>query len=220
MPKPKELNPSRLCRKSSENFFKVVRSDRLPREFICPYADIFDLLEVRQSRREFRAMSINDISTLLWFTQRQTANIPGTIDRVKSPIPTAGALASVRTIVLMPSEEAWVYNTMEHKSEVLPAPIDKCNTIRRSASDFFSISEGTLLLFFAHRPFVTRYYQSPDSLVLREAGVLLGTLGLVAEALKFSFCPLGTTAEGWLKSLLDGGEQVIIPAGAAVVGRR
>jgi len=192
----------------------------LPREFNCPSADLFDLLEVRKSRREFQGMNIQDISTLLWFTQRQTATIPGTTDRVKSPIPTAGALASVRTVILGPSEEAWVYDAVKHRAEVLSASIDTCDGIRRSANEFFNIGEGLLLLFLAHRPFITRYYESPDSLVLREAGVLLGTLGLVAEALEFSFCPLGTTAEDWLIRLLGCGEQFMIPAGAAVVGRR
>jgi Nitroreductase family len=220
MPKPKELNATHLPRKSSEQFFNVVRSVSLPREFDCPPADLFDILEERESRRKFQAMSIQDISTLLWFAQRQTATIPGTIDRVKSPIPTAGALASVRTVVLRPSEDAWVYDAVEHRAEVLSIPVDTCNRIRISASEFFDIGEGSLLLFFAHRPFIARYYESPDSLVLREAGVLLGTLGLIAEALEFSFCPLGTTAEDWLISLLGGDEQVIIPAGAAVVGRR
>jgi len=220
MPKPKELNSDHFSRKSSEQFWKVVRSVRLPREFDCPSADLFDILEVRKSRREFQAMSIQDISTLLWFTQRQTATIPGTHERVKTPIPTAGALASVRTVVLGPSEDAWVYDMVEHRAEVLSAPIDTCNRIRRSASEFFNIGDGSLLLFFASRHFITRYYESPDSLVLREAGVLQGTLGLVAEALELSFCPLGTTAEDWLISLLGGGKQVIIPAGAAVIGRR
>ena len=95
-----------------------------------------------------------------------------------------------------------------------------CEQIRTSANEFFNVGEGVILLFFACRPFITMYYDSPETLVLREAGVLLGTLNLVAEALKFSFCPLGTTAENWLVALLGGSENDIIPAGAAVVGRR
>ena len=165
-------------------------------------------------------MSIQDISTLLWFTQRHTATIPGASDRVKTPIPTAGALASVRTVVLRPHEEAWVYDATKHRADVLSINIDACNDIRTSACEFFNIGDGALLLFFAHRAFVEMYYESPESLIQREAGVLLGALALVAEALKFSFCPLGTTAEDWLITVLGGSEQVIIPAGAAVVGRR
>lgn len=214
-PKPKEGNTPH-----PEKFWREVRSDRLPREFHCPSVDLFDLLEVRRSRREFEAMSIQDMSTLLWFTQRHTATIPGATDRVKTPIPSAGALASVRTVVLRPHEAAWVYDATKHRANVLSAGIDACNDIRASASEFFNIGEGALLLFFAPRAFVAKYYKSPESLIQREAGVLLGTLALVAEALQFSFCPLGTTAEDWLITVLGGSEQVIIPAGAAVVGRR
>lgn len=203
-----------------EIFWKVLRSARLPREFNCPSADIFDLLEVRKSRRKYEAMSIQDISTLLWFSQRHTATIPGTTDRIKTPIPTAGGLASVRTVVLAPNERAWVYDAAGHQAEILSTSIDTCDQIRASASEFLCVSKGTLLLFFAHRQFITKYYESPDSLVLREAGVLLGTFALVSEALEFSFCPLGTTAEGWLMNVLGCNEKVIIAAGAAVVGRR
>ena len=220
MPTPKKLNPTQLPLKPLKPSWKVIKNIRLPREFKCPTADLFDLLETRKSRREFQALNIQDISTLLWFTQRQTAVIPGTPFRVKSPIPTAGALASVRTIVLKYSKGAWIYDNVGHQAEVLPATTDTCNKIRKSADKFFNIGQGSILLFFAYRPFITTYYESPESLVLREAGVLLATLGLVAEAMEFSFCPLGTTAEDWLMSLLGCGEQLIIPAGAAVVGRR
>ena len=219
-PTPKKVNASQIQKKSSDKFWEVGRSTKLPREFNCPLVDLFDLLEVRRSRREFEKMSIQDISTLLWFTQRHTATIPNTTDRVKSPVATAGALASVRTAVLRPREKAWVYDAARHQADVLSASIDACDQIRTSANKFFSIGGGSLLLFFAHRPLVRKYYKSPESLILREAGVLLGALALVAEALEFSFCPLGTTAEDWLIAVLGVDKGAIIPAGAAVIGRR
>ena len=220
MPKPRNPVLGSQRRRTLDKCWEVVKSIRLPREFDCPTADIFDLLEKRKSRRKFKAMSIQDISTLLWFTQRQTATISGTTVRVKTPIPTAGALASVRTVVLRPSEAAWIYSSAEHSADVLSTSIETCARLRIFANEFFNIGEGSLLLFFAHRPYIEKYYESPDSLILREAGVLLGILGLVSEALEFSFCPLGTIAEDWLGTLLGCGEQVIIPAGAAVIGRR
>ena len=201
-------------------FWQVARTDRLPRKFYCPPTDLFDLLEARRSRRKFESMSLQDMSTLLWFTQRHIASIPSSMDRVKTPIPTAGALASVRTIVLRPREEAWLYSAANHGADVLPISIDVCNDIRTSASNFFEIGDGTVLLFFANQVLVTNYYKEPESLIQREAGVLLGVLALVTEALHLSFCPLGTTAEDWLINVLGASKQDIIPAGAAIVGRR
>ena len=216
----KKISASHIREKISGKLWEVSRTSRLPREFNCPLADLFDLLEVRKSRRKFEEMSTQDISTMLWFTQRQTAAILGTTDRVKSPIATAGALASVRTVVLNPHKEAWVYDATKHQADILSVPIDMCNQIRTSASEILNVGKGSLLLFFACRPLVTKYYESPESLVLREAGVLLGTLSLVAEALEYSFCPLGTVAEDWLLTILSVHRELIIPAGAAVVGRR
>lgn len=201
-----------------EKFYCEADSFDLPRNFTCPNVDLFDVLERRSSRREYHVMNMHDISTLLWFTQRHMGNIPD--HSVRTPAPTAGGLASVRTIIIQPSEQAWIYDPKKHRAITLPASIDVCNSIRKSANMFFNIEEGTLLLFVASRPFISEYYEKPETLVLREAGVILGIQALVAEALEFSFCPLGTTAKDWLLSLLDCGEETIIPVGAAVIGRR
>ena len=220
MQKPRKRNTVNLSSKPPESPWKVIRHDRLPREFYCPTADLFDLLETRKSRRKFRHMKTQDISSLLWFTSRHIGSYPEDSNRVKTPIPTAGALASVRIFVLEPSGQVWVYEPMGHKAGVLPVPIEIYSRIHKAANEFFNIGEGTLLLFAASRPFISKYYEYPDSLILRESGVLLGTLGLVAEAFKLAFCPLGTTAEDWLNLILGTSEQLIIPVGAAVVGRR
>jgi len=220
MPKPKEPSIMATSRNQLEKFYCEADSFDLPRNFTCPNIDLFDVLEQRSSRREYHAMNTHDISTLLWFTQRHTGNISDLIDRVKTPVPTAGGLASVRTIVMQPSEQAWIYEPQNHRAITLPASIDVCNSIRKLANKFFNIGDGTLLLFVASRPFISEYYENPETLVLREAGVILGTQALVAEALDFSFCPLGTTAKDWLLSLLGCGEETIIPVGASVIGRR
>ncbi len=197
----------------------ISKTFHLPRNFYCPPTDLFNILEKRKSRHKFNAMELQDISTLLWFAQRKTASFSDP-NRLKLPYPTAGALASVKTIVLRPDEEAWVYDIEGHKAEVLPASLDLCKNIRASANEFFTIDKGILLLFVVDRSFISQYYQTPDTLVLREAGVLLGTLGLLAEAFQLAYCPLGTTAEEWLINLLDTRKELIISVGAAVVGRR
>ena len=220
MPKPKSPNSTINTNETFEKYFEVKSHIDLPHKFVCPTVDFFDLLEMRKSCREFSALSIQDISTLFWFSSRQVGTFKGLPNRVKTPIPTAGALASVRTIILRPSEKAWLYDPIDHTVFVLSSPSITCDKIRKSANEFFDIGNGSLLLFFALRPFISEYYESPTSLVLREAGVLLGTFSLIAEAFDFSFCPLGTTAENWLYDLLGSSEQIIIPAGAAVIGRR
>lgn len=220
MPKPKKNNHSIKDRNAFNKFFKVKSEINLPRELICPITDFFDILETRKTHRTFKMMSLKDISSLFWFSQRYTAKYDDLTNRVKTPIPTAGALASVQTLLITPSNDVWLYNPFNHRINVIESEVNSIKYIRKSASEFFEIGDGFILLFFSSRSFISEYYENPDSLVLREAGVLLGNLALIAEAFKLSFCPLGTTAKDWFNHLLDTSEQTIIPAGAAVVGRR
>jgi len=204
-----------------EEFWETAGSIELPITFSYPNSDLFSLLEQRKSRRSFGAVTIQDISTLLWFTQRRIGVYPGDSGRVKAPLPTAGALSSLKTIIVGSSNSAWLYNgRKQHKGEFLPISESQCNSIRRSASNYLDIGEGTLLLFFASRYFISEYYDSPDSLVLRDSGVVIGGMALIAEALGLAFCPLGTMAQDWVCSILDCSEERVVPGGAAVIGRR
>lgn len=198
----------------------IIGHDDLPREFYCPPYDFFDLLENRKSTREFDPLCLNDLSALLWFSQRHVRLDNFDQNRVRTPIPTIGSLASVQTIVVDQRFSAWVYNGEHHTACRLSSASEVSREIRSDANNFFQVGGGSLLLFVASRSYLEQYYRAPDALVLREAGVLLGTMALLAEAFDLAFCPLGTAAEDWLEKLLHVNKQTIVPAGAAVVGGR
>lgn len=61
-------------------------------------------------------------------------------------------------------------------------------------------------------------YQACESLVWRDAGVLVGYLSLVAEVLGLDFCPLGSTG-GSALGYLDQQPQ-LLGVGVALVGGR
>ena len=189
----------------------------LPRNFLLPPADLFDVFERRASRREFNEIDEQDISTLLWVTQR---HIGGEEDRVKRPLPTAGALASVRTFVIGAGGEAWLYVPTGHKAAVLDVEAAIGRAIRAEAQRFLSVGKAAVMIYAADRKLISSYYDYPESLVLRESGILLSGMSLASEALGLAFCPLGTLGKAWLDMLLGDGEKVVIPGGAALVGGR
>ena len=59
-------------------------------------------------------------------------------------------------------------------------------------------------------------YQHGESLIWRDAGILLAVMALIAEALDYSFCPLGITGEPWADQLATSG--VLMGVGLALVG--
>jgi len=59
-------------------------------------------------------------------------------------------------------------------------------------------------------------YSSSSSLVWRDAGVLLGHIGLAAESLGLNYCPLGITGEPWVSQLDSQGK--LSGVGLALLG--
>lgn len=217
--------PKRRARKNIKaapdfEFWAKTKSEKLPRKFICPQADIFTLLESRRSTREFTRLGKQYLSSLLWFSQRQIARIPNTENRIFTPSPTFGALAAVRTLVLPFEGMPWVYNRASHSADYVDIDPNAEDAIRQKASEYFNIGEGCLLLFFAVREFVDCYYENSESLVLREAGLLMGNLTLLSEAFDLACCMIGAEAGDWIAALLDCSEQAVIPAGCIVIGGR
>lgn len=179
-----------------------------------------DVLAQRTTRRVFQSIDVQNLSTLLWWSQRRTEVNSENPDRSRGPIPTAGGLASVRTLVVSRDERPWIYDSRSHKAGVLCASPEAALEILNLAQEFMPIGGGRLLLFVAFRDYIGRYYESPESLVLREAGVLQGTMALLCELLGLAFCPLGTQGHDWNEAVLGVGKELIIPGGAAVVGSR
>lgn len=89
-------------------------------------------------------------------------------------------------------------------------------TVRRETDDLVVAPSATLLLLVAEPGKTAAKYLNPDSLVWRDAGVLLGYLSLAAEALGLAFVPLGATGDPWAGTLVD--EAGLTDVGAALVG--
>lgn len=207
-------------RLSLEYVWQVSKYVDLPRTFSSPVADIFELLERRRSRRTFKKLNVEALSSVLWFAQRHTGTFLEQHGRVSTPIPTFGGLASVRTLVITPDFGAWIYDPELHRAGLIDADETLTKNIRVDVNKFFDLNEGSLLIFAASREYVAPFYEQPESLVLRESGILTANLALIAEAFDFSFCPLGTSAKEWLLPLLNATEEIVISAGAAVIGGR
>jgi hypothetical protein len=76
---------------------------------------------------------------------------------------------------------------------------------------------GTLVSLVAEPGKTAAKYANHESLVWRDAGVVLGYMSLMAEALKLSFCPLGITGRPYVTDCLPNAS-TLQAVGLAVLG--
>jgi hypothetical protein len=87
------------------------------------------------------------------------------------------------------------------------------------AEQIVAPGQGQLLWFCANVEKINAHYEHPESLIWRDAGVLLGVMALVAEALKLNFCPLGISGEPYLSAAF-GTLGRLEGVGGAILGSR
>jgi hypothetical protein len=90
--------------------------------------------------------------------------------------------------------------------------------LRAKARQYFPAENATLIVLIADVDLANHYYLNPRSLILREAGVLLGHAALVAAALGLGFRILGGTGTPLVEKLIP--ELAFTPAatGLAWIG--
>ena len=115
------------------------------------------------------------------------------------------------------SHDWWRYDHDLHALGLLPGSQELDET-RAAANELIDRGQGVLMLFVAEPGMTFTKYEEACSLVWRDAGVLLGYLSIVAEALELNFCPLGITGDIGVRKLSPEGR--LFGAGMAVVGAR
>jgi hypothetical protein len=140
-------------------------------------------------------------------------------DRELRPVPSAGALHSLH--LLLSEGESWcVYLPRPHVLRKVNVNMKAATLLRNAVREVLDPGQGLLMLILAEVGVLAARYDHPETLVLRDAGCLLGHLGLIAEALDLSYRILGPTGEPWAHQLVVGAPGVFVGVGTALVGGR
>lgn len=114
--------------------------------------------------------------------------------------------------------EPWMrYDPVTHELVELLGSTDSAAAGRDVASHIIELRRGVLLGLVTEPGKTSVKYENHETLVWRDAGVVLGYMSLVAEALGLSFCPLGITGHPYLTAYLPAPTQ-LQASGLAVVG--
>jgi hypothetical protein len=182
--------------------------------------DFLQLLDQRETKRDFNCLiSDKALGEFFWLACRNRSSRPSPfgVDQESRVHPSAGAMHPIHTLVARGSDPWLRYDPMSHVLSEIPGSEKAASTTRAKASELVAICQGTLLVLISEPGKTAAKYQYHETLVWRDAGVVLGYMSLAAQALGLSFCPLGITGEPYA---LDGwAEQDRLSAvGLAVLG--
>lgn len=180
---------------------------------------IFNLLDHRRTRRTFTALSEGQLGQLLWRCARTQAIAESDygFDLELRPTPSAGAMHPIHILVHLPGASNWSrYDSRRHDLVELPGSAEAFAGLEEQCHEALPAVQATRLLLVAEPGKTCAKYQNGESLIWRDAGALLAVMAVIAEALDYSFCPLGVTGEPWAGCLAPAG--VLSGVGIALVG--
>jgi len=196
----------------------ISHTEPLVRDFLAPSKDFLGILESRRTNRDFGCIDESVLSGVFWFTLRTQALLDDKGTHFYRPVPSAGATHAISIIVIQPDGIIWRYDGGTHSKQFI-----HCNNtmeVYQSCKQVIDPQSGCLLILAAEIERISPYYDNFESLIWRDAGVILEALALTAEAFDVNFCPLGISGDDWLKDIFISTKQTIRGVGVALIGSR
>lgn len=183
--------------------------------------DLASTLTRRRSVRSCGPLTLSALGALLWQTSRTlaVAMSPYGFEIQQRPTPSAGAIHPIHLVLQEPNTGRWArYDSHAHRLELLGFAGSVLDNLHARAAELVEFDAGTVLAFVAEPGLTAAKYEHADSLIWRDAGVLQGSLAIVAEALLIDMCLLGATGDPWVGELAEQGK--LKGVGLAVLGSR
>ncbi len=179
------------------------------------------LLDQRQTRRTFET-SIDELTLgeFLWLACRNRSSRPSAFgpDQESRVHPSAGAMHPIHVLLAREAGPWFRYDPLEHALiELLDSELSVAAS-RKAADSLVELANGLLIGLVAESGKTAAKYEHHATLVWRDAGVVLGYMSIVAEAIGVAFCPLGITGRPYLTAQLPNAS-ALQAVGLAVMGR-
>lgn len=180
---------------------------------------INEIISNRRTRRDFADLSKDQISYFLWLTSRvmNTGNDALGFKLTQRPSPSAGAIHPIH-IVLATQNEWKFYNPFQHGIVNLSVRTEVKKQLWNNISEVLNSGSATAVMLIAEPGMTDSKYHDCLSLIWRDAGVIIGYMSLVAEALGLNYCPLGITGEPYASTLDTEGK--LFGVGIGLLGAR
>lgn len=192
----------------------------LSREPTSLEASFTDVISKRRTRYELGIPPSHAIEDLLYLTSRVQMQFesPLGFPLSRRPVPSAGGIHPIHVVLhASGSNQVHRYDPFLHGLRRVESALDT-QKLRAAMHAVVPAHKAILLLLVAEPGMTAAKYANAESLIWRDAGVLLGSLSFAAEALGLNFVPLGVTGDPWASQLVIGAG--LRGVGAALVGSR
>jgi SagB-type dehydrogenase family enzyme len=208
----------------TEFSYQIAEKAHLPLPEALPNIPFADILASRRSRRTFRAVSLQQLNSLLWHSARViNVNSPKAIRWQHRPSPSGGGRHPIDLLIFTEernSENVFLYDPVPHALARLKNVEDSLlDQFLYSINRIITLEQATVVWFAAQFERTLSRYQDGESIVWRDAGALLATISLTAECLGLPCCAIGITGEPLLSGLLNSNGKVV-GVGGLLLGER
>lgn len=169
-------------------------------------APLGKVLDHRRSRPADLPPSPTELGMLLWYSaKRHGSREPEGPERWQHrPSPSAGGRHPIDILVLETERRPRLYDPVAHAlvevGVVNPGAIEELVALSRRLANS---PGGAVVCFAVHPDRTASRYEHAESLIWRDAGVLLGICAVVAEGIGLNFTPVGATGTELLQRAFD-----------------
>lgn len=196
-------------RRPNEFHYSMVNVSYLPKPEEDYEKNFFRVLKSRSSRREWGSLSVKTLSFLLWYvakTKTTSKEKSGFIWQHRH-VPSGGGRHPIDLIVIRNIKNGPTVDLYDPYGHALVrinvANHKKLNLLLKKVNNILPFNEGALIWFVAQFDRTMSKYANGECLVWLDAGAILATIYLVAEAFHLNCCAVGITGEPWVSDFLS-----------------
>lgn len=189
--------------------YNILESFKLPKT-ITPLKISFDtVIANRKSSHNFNQVTLQQITDILWYV----AKVKTTFLQDNGYILTrrgtasAGARHPIDIVIsnskLLSDGYFYYYNPFEHSLNKLANSNSDIVSFVHHINEIVDTTNATILWFIAHKKRTKAKYKYADSLIYRDAGVLIHAIQMVCTALDLNSCPIGSLGEPFISNFFN-----------------
>jgi len=191
---------------------------------INPLPARFDeVITNRKSQRTFSGINLQQLSDILWYTAKvkQTFVQDNGFILTHRGSPSAGARHPIDILILnqtlLDNNFPHYYNPIEHTLNRLDLATQIVETFIGHIDNIINTTNATIMWFVAHPKRTAAKYQSPESLIWRDAGALINSIQLTCTALNIKCCPIGSLGDPYIGDFFNR-QAGVFGAGGVLIG--
>jgi SagB-type dehydrogenase family enzyme len=202
--------------------YPIVNTLKLDEPGYYKPVNFWDVLRNRSSGRDFRKLSLEEISAVLWASSKvkNLAVQENGYILTHRPASSAGARHPIDLVVTSSTlncNEFHYYNPFDHTLNKLDLVNFSIDAFLHHIASVISLGEGTIIWFICHPQRTSAKYENFQSLVWRDAGVLIHSIQIACCGLSLNSCPVGSLGEPFIsKGFSDVGD--IFGVGGILIG--